>query len=111
MITVYISGPISGQPRDEVSDKFNRVAQVVTRAGGRPINPTDIAGWGLPWATYMQIAFNVLASGSVDRVYMLKGWRESHGACLERYYARRFGIPIMYQDPDDYIKSKLEEAK
>ena len=98
---IYISGPISGQDRIRTVDRFNNTARIIEEAGHRAIIPINIAGWGLEWSTYMQIAFDVLQSGEVDMVYMLSGWEESTGASLERYMAIIKGIPVEYQSAED----------
>lgn len=101
---IYISGPISGQDRIRTVDRFNNTARIIEEAGHRAINPINIAGWGLEWSTYMQIAFDVLKSGDVDVVYMLSGWQESNGASLERYMAIIKGIPVAYQSAEDRLQ-------
>nr|DAN72896.1 MAG TPA: Blasticidin M [Caudoviricetes sp.] len=30
-------------------------------------------------------------------IYMLQGWQESKGACIEHYIATQIGIPITYE--------------
>ena len=94
---VYISGPISGQDRNEATSRFTKAKAMLRKAGVTPISPMDIGGWGLSWSTYMKIAFDVLSSGEVDAVFMLKGWKESHGARLERYLAQLHGIHVTYE--------------
>lgn len=49
----------------------------------------------------MRIAITILENKEVDAVLMLKGWRESKGAVIERQWAVTHGIPIVYQDPRD----------
>ena len=94
---IYISGPISGRPVADAVEKFDEVADAIKETGNIPVNPVDMAGWRLDWKTYMQLAQVILFSGQIDRIYMLAGWDKSHGACLERYYARLAGIPVSYQ--------------
>ena len=103
---IYISGPISGKDKRRTLDRFRNAADVIAAAGHTPVSPTQISGWGLSWSTYMQIAFDVLKSGDIDAVYMLSGWQDSHGACLERYTARVSGMPVFYQNRDDRIRYK-----
>lgn len=96
---IYISGPITGKP--DAKNNFDRVADVIRIAGHTPINPVDVSGWELDWLTCLQIAFAVLSSGQIGAVYMLRGWQGSHGACLERYWSRLNGVPIIYQTAED----------
>ena len=103
---IYISGPISGQDKRRTLDRFRNAADAIAAAGHTPVSPTQISGWGLRWSTYMQIAIDVLKSGDIDAVYMLCGWRDSFGACLERYIAQASGIPVFHQNRDDGILYK-----
>lgn len=109
-MNIYISGPISGQDKRRTRDRFNNAARVITEAGHNAINPIDISEWGLDWSTYMQIAFDVLKSGMVDAVYMLSGWQESNGACLERYMAMVQGLPVTYQNKEDRERFRQKGA-
>lgn len=94
---VYISGPITGKTMSELAGSFEVVADRIRRAGFTPINPFDMAHWGLSWGTYMRIAAEILTSGEVDAVYMLRGWGRSKGATMEHKWAKRLGIPVYYQ--------------
>lgn len=94
---IYISGPISGRPIAEAMSKFDDVAESIMETGNIPVNPMDMSGWALSWKTYIQIAQMILFSGEIDMVYMLDGWEESHGACMERHYAKIAGILVSYQ--------------
>lgn len=101
---IYISGPISGKDPEETREAFGRVADLIRETGNVPVNPREINGWALSWGAYMQIGFDVIRSGEIDLVYMLRGWEESHGACLERYFAMLQGIPVTYQSAEDREK-------
>lgn len=103
---VYISGGITGKEWLQAWSRFRKAQERLEGKDIRVINPMDIADWGLSWPTYMQIAFTILTSGQVDGIYMLKGWYDSHGACLERYYARMSGVPVYYEDPNDRRRFK-----
>ena len=94
---IYISGPISGRPIADAVEKFDEVADSIKETGNIPVNPADTAGWRLDWKTYIQLAQVILFSGQIDMIYMLDGWQDSHGAVLERYYAKLAGIPVSYQ--------------
>lgn len=107
---IYISGPISGKDPEETRARFGHVAEMIREAGHVPVNPMDVYGWGLSWKTCIQMDFDVIQSGDIDGMYMLRGWDESHGACLERYFARLNGIPVHYQDPEEEAKFNRPRA-
>lgn len=96
MRKIYISGPISGKPIEETKKRFAAAAKKVREYGYTPISPMDMAGWGLTWRVYMQIAFDILASGEIDEIWMLPDWEESNGATMERYMARLNGLKVAY---------------
>lgn len=49
----------------------------------------------------MAIAQIIINSGDIDAILMLKGWRASRGACIEKVWADARGIPVYYQDPTE----------
>lgn len=101
---IYISGKVSGEPLDEVIDRFNEAEYIIWRAGHEAVNPTDISHWGFQWDTYMQIARDIILSGDIDVVYMLEGWQQSNGAQAEWLWANSRELPILYQSKADRDK-------
>lgn len=101
---IYISGPITGIPEYESLVAFNNMEDRIARAGHTPVNPRRTSGWGLTWNTYMKIAQDILYSGEIDAVVLLKGWEKSKGATIEKTWAEANGIQIIYQP-------RTEEAK
>ena len=98
---MYISGPISGIDKLLAFKRFREVSEVVKLAGWTPINPMAMESYELTWGTYMQIASAILNSGEIDGIYMLRGWRKSRGALIERAIANARKIPVYYQDERD----------
>lgn len=98
---IYISGPITGQDPTLTKAAFDRAADIITAAGHVPVNPIDMAAWGLSWKTYLQIAGEIIRSGELDAIYMLSGWKGSRGAVIEWTMARAMRIPAIYQDAAD----------
>lgn len=96
-MNIYISGPISGRKMSEVFAQFGEVEAKILDAGHTPVSPTAICKWGLTWSTYMHLAWEILVSGDIDAVFMLRGWEKSNGAKLEHKWAKGRGIPIYYQ--------------
>ena len=98
---MYISGPISDIDKLLAFERFREASEVVKLAGWTPINPMAMESYELTWTTYMRIASAILKSGEIDAVYMLRGWRTSRGALIERAIANTRKIPVYYQDERD----------
>lgn len=92
---VYISGPISGVDEFESHIRFGRAERMIINAGHTAINPRRLSSWGLSWDTYMKIAQEILYSGEVDAMLLLKGWEKSKGATIEKVWAEAKGIQIL----------------
>jgi hypothetical protein len=99
-VRVYVSGPVSGRPREEAVRAFADAARDLRDRGHDPIDPMGFplnSVDGLPWSAYLRqdLAALVLVC---DGILMLKGWTRSRGARLERSVAKRLGLAVMYAD-------------
>lgn len=95
-MTVYISGRITGDP--DYKEKFDLMEKCLKNAAHFDVvNPTKEVpfneNWS--WSDYMKQDVKLLAD--CDGIFMMKGWRRSKGARLERYLAKKLGLIIMYQ--------------
>ena len=108
---IYLSGKITGLDEFEVIAKFLTAASELWEEGHDTIEPTEVAMAvsGLDWKAYMTIAYGIIHDPSVDAIYMLKDWTESPGAIIEWSWAQARGIPVLYQDPEHYIKYRTQE--
>jgi hypothetical protein len=110
MVTVYISGAITGIPnrnKKAFEDASWKISELKRYSGLRDmkiINPLHIGrrleksftanGWGEPvWSDYMRVCVKKLVD--VDCVYFLEDWTRSEGASVERYIAKRLSIPCV----------------
>ena len=90
---VYISGPISGLPYEQVEKAFNEAETRLQEQGYEVVNPLNN---GLPtnatWNEHMRADLKLLLD--CDAIYMLKGYQNSKGAMIEYDLARilHFGI-------------------
>ena len=79
---VYISGPITGLPYEEVEKSFNEADIRLQEQGYEVVNPLNN---GLPrestWNEHMIADIKLLLD--CDAIYMLNGWEISKGACIE----------------------------
>lgn len=98
----YIAGPMTGIPEFNYPE-FNRVAKLLRDKGLLVINPAEMdgaVGTGQPWDFYLRRDI-VLIAEKVGRVVLLSGWRDSHGATLERAVAEGLRCEIIHRSQFD----------
>ena len=87
---IYISGPITGQNKEEVSRAFEEAKRFISEAGHTPVCPLEN---GMPeTATYEQHIlrdFQLLLD--CEAVLLLYGWNKSKGCRMENYIAVNMG--------------------
>lgn len=98
---IYISGPITGRDWFEAFYAFGDVQKRIIREGHEAINPMMMSDYGLSWNLYMRLATEIINSGEIDGIVMLRGWEKSKGAVIEWRFAKAAGIPIGYQSVMD----------
>jgi len=123
-MTVYISGPISGRPDNNklgfqsAMSRLRELKRTSEFRGMKIINPlTNIAkkldrqfaakNQKPEWVDYMRACIKKLVEA--DCVFFLDDWAKSDGASIERYIAKRLGIPIA--DTITELKKILEGLK
>lgn len=93
---IYISGKISGTDLTKTRKRFAAVAKATKRLGYEPVNPLEN---GLSehdsWEAHM--LKDIIDLLQCNAIYMLQGWEDSKGACIEHYIATKIGMPIMYE--------------
>ena len=85
-LKIYISGPISGLPYEEVERHFERAKRDLAKADFEPISPLE--NGLLPeasWEAHMQRDLEILST--CDGIYLLRGWEKSKGAKIEVSFA------------------------
>ena len=92
---VYISGAVTGKPRQKTRRKFGQAERYIKALGYCPVNPLKN---GLPksatWEQHMEIDFALLAMS--ERVLMLPDWEDSRGARRELKEAVKLGKKITF---------------
>lgn len=95
MKTIYISGPMTGLP-DLNFPAFHAAASLLRAQGHEVRNPAEVGEEpGKTWEDYMRKDLRLLCD--CDAIYMLPGYKNSRGACLELTVAERLGFEVMYQ--------------
>ena len=104
MERVYIAGPMTGY-KDCNRAAFRRAAKRLRRQGWDVVNPAEFddayvhvltESEDLRWACYL--SRDILHLASCQKVYFLKGWRESYGARIEQIAAHKLGLATEYED-------------
>ncbi len=92
---VYISGPITGLPYEEVEKAFSKADLRLKEEGHEVVNPLKN---GLPrestWNEHMRADLKLLLD--CDAIYMLNGWEYSKGASLEYDLAIDLGFKLIH---------------
>lgn len=92
----YISGKITGLPFEEVKMRFEEAEGLLKNLGFNPVSPLDN---GLDdtatWIEHMCADIKLLHE--CDAIFMLDNWRQSTGAEIEYDFARRLGMPILFE--------------
>lgn len=90
---VYIAGPMTGLPEFNYPAFHAKAAEL--RAQGYEVRSPAEQTTGTtdrPWEFYMRLALRLLLDA--DEIYMLPGWSNSSGACLEYHIANRLGMRV-----------------
>ena len=93
---VYISGPITGIPYDEVEMSFNLAENRLKEEGFEVVNPLDNRlTKDHSWSEHMKADIKLLME--CDTIYLLKGYQDSKGAMIEYDLARILGYDMIEQ--------------
>jgi len=90
----YISGPMTGQPENNVP-AFNAKAAELRAAGVEVVNPVEVCAHLPPdacWRDFMR--GDIVALMGCNSIHMLPGWWRSEGARLEWWLALKLGMKI-----------------
>ena len=99
---VYISGPITGHENymddfalaeKAVRDLFDDRVEIIN-----PAKVNDSLPESTTWDEYMTVCYKLL--DMADTVYMMPGWKESTGACIEYGYALASDKTILKAEAD-----------
>ena len=103
MTRVYLSGKITGLPREEYTRNFERAEDHYRTAGFEVVNPVKLGELLLafnPDAKYEDFMLRDLeALRSCTCISMIAGWEDSPGAQREKAEAERLGLEVMRYKP------------
>lgn len=87
---VYISGAVTGT--EDYKERFAEAEKILSERGYEVVNPVkEMERFAdEPWIDIMKRCLLLL--DTCDVVYLLPGWSESRGACMEFGYALARGI-------------------
>jgi len=79
--------------------KFNAVAERLRAEGHTVLNPAEIEDPDIvkDWHEYIISDLYRIARIKVDTVLMLKGWKNSAGAQIEKLFCEKLGCEVMYE--------------
>ena len=104
---LYLAGPMTGLPGYNFAE-FNRVSKILRDAGHEVFNPAEIDELcgvrpDLPldhpdqpkdWSVEIALENDIQAIFEAEGIVLLRGWRKSRGACLERTVAHFTGRKV-----------------
>ena len=93
---IYISGKITGLPLETAKDNFKNAELYLISRDYQVVNPMSLPhNHNQTWLEYMKEDIKALLE--CDGIYMLVGWQESKGACIEFNLAHDLGLKIIEQ--------------
>ncbi len=93
MKKIYIAGKVRGLKN--YKDYFTEAENKLQRQGNITLNPSYLPE-GMNGEDYMKICIPMLEVA--DAIYLLKNWKDSEGAKVEKAYAEIQGKEIIYQE-------------
>lgn len=96
-MVVYISGQMSGLPREVYTKHFNEAEKKLKAAGCKVINPCKYY-WFMKHLPYkVALVLDLFLMCKCDKIYLLEGWLESCGAKVEFDFACATEMLIEYE--------------
>ena len=92
---VYISGKISGLDFEEVKAKFTEAEDFLNEIGIEAVNPLK-NGLSVEDTWIKHLCRDIELLYECSHIYMMDGWQESTGACIEYDFAIRTGKTVLF---------------
>ena len=109
---VYISGQMTGLPREEYLARFARAEELLRQEGYEVANPTKFFICRHLWAYHIigyvcALLYDLWRLNKCDMIYKIPGWKESHGANIESCWAYHQNICLLYTKTRERIDKKM----
>ena len=114
---IYISGPMSGVPRDQYLEMFRRAEQSLRSNGyTKVVNPIRVWVCRWPWlyrivGYRLTLLYDLWMLTRCDLIYKIPGWKESRGANIESCVAYHFKIWSVPFSQTKKLDKKLAKLK
>lgn len=107
-VKVYLAGPMTGLPEYNFP-AFFQAAELLRERGLIVENPAEHAQRNpqSSWEGYMRQSIKILMR--CDEIYLLPGWEESSGACLELILAYALKMPTHH--PKNWYPDYSDESE
>lgn len=93
---IYISGKITGLPKQEAREKFANAQALLEEIGLEAVNPMEKGVFNeLSWEQHMVKDIELLFS--CDAIFMMGNWIDSKGAQIEYDIANRLEMEIYFE--------------
>ena len=114
MKKVYISGQISGLPREIYLDNFIQAERLLRDQGYKVVNPVRFAPCRWLWlyrllGYRLTLLYDLWRMLRCDFIYKIPGWKSSRGAQIESCVAFHFDIWLL--PPKERSKTDLKLAR
>ena len=112
MKKVYISGQMSGIPREEYLARFAKAEELLRGEGYDVVNPAKLLPSRWPWLYRLMgykltLMYDLWQLSKCDLIYKIPGWKESHGANIESCWAYHQNICLLYTKTREKIDKKM----
>ena len=109
---VYISGQMSGLPREEYLARFAKAESLLRQEGFAVVNPARLLPSRWPWLYRLMgyrltLLYDLWRLSHCDLIYKIPGWKESHGANIESCWAYHQNICLLYTKTREKIDKKM----
>jgi len=109
---VYISGQMSGLPREEYLARFAKAENLLRQEGFAVVNPARLlpSRWPLLYRLIgyrLTLLYDLWRLSRCDIIYKIPGWKESHGANIESCWAYHTNICLLYTKTRERIDKKM----
>lgn len=112
VMLVYISGKISGLNFEEVKKRFLEAEEFLESLGIQAVNPLK-NGLSVNDDWIKHLCRDIELLHECSHIYMMDGWQESIGACIEYDFAIRTGKTVLFASKiirNQGIVLKIENA-